>query len=447
MSLSPRPDRLTRISRVRARARGRPQGAGQGVRGLDGRDDALGPAEQPEGVHGLGVGDRPVARPGRCPAARRARARRPGSPGRPRSSASLASARPRPAAGRCARRAGRRPTRRSGWRRAAASRRRRRPPRSRRAARRRRGRRRGRCRWRWSRRRRRPATASGSRPGSSRHCARASTPMTRRKSRTIAGNGCGPADRADAVVGVLDVGDPVAERLVHGVLERAAAGGTATTSAPSMPHPGHVEGLPLGVLLAHVDHALQAEQRGRGGGGDAVLAGAGLGDDPGLAHPLGQQRLAEHVVDLVRAGVVEVLALEEAPGRRPPRREPRHLGEQRRPAGVVAQQPGQLGAGSPGRPGASRYASVSSSRAAISASGTNRRRTVPKWPVASGTACSGRPGGPGGVEGWLRPWSSAGPPAGRVVRPAATRSATAAGGSLPVTRLSPTSTASAPAAA
>jgi hypothetical protein len=39
-------------------------------------------------------------------------------------------------------------------------------------------------------------------------------------------------------------------------------------------------------------------------------AGAGLGDDPRLAHALGQQRLADRVVDLVRAGVVEVLALE-----------------------------------------------------------------------------------------------------------------------------------------
>jgi hypothetical protein len=47
-----------------------------------------------------------------------------------------------------------------------------------------------------------------------------------------------------------------------------------------------------------------------GGRGDAVLARAGLGDDAGLAHALGQQDLAEAVVDLVRAGVVQVLALE-----------------------------------------------------------------------------------------------------------------------------------------
>ncbi len=43
---------------------------------------------------------------------------------------------------------------------------------------------------------------------------------------------------------------------------------------------------------------------------DAVLAGAGLGDDARLAHALGEQDLAEAIVDLVRAGVVQLLALE-----------------------------------------------------------------------------------------------------------------------------------------
>ena len=47
-----------------------------------------------------------------------------------------------------------------------------------------------------------------------------------------------------------------------------------------------------------------------GRGRDAVHAGAGLGDDARLAHAARQHDLAEHVVDLVRAGVIEVLALE-----------------------------------------------------------------------------------------------------------------------------------------
>ena len=49
----------------------------------------------------------------------------------------------------------------------------------------------------------------------------------------------------------------------------------------------------MGVHLAHVDHALHAEQGGGGGGGHAVLAGAGLGDEPVLPHPSGQQALAD----------------------------------------------------------------------------------------------------------------------------------------------------------
>jgi hypothetical protein len=73
-----------------------------------------------------------------------------------------------------------------------------------------------------------------------------------------------------------------------------------------------------------------------------VLPGAGLGDHPGLADPLGQQRLAQHVVDLVRAGVVEVLALEQHPGAAAVLGELRDVGQRARPAGVVALQPGEL---------------------------------------------------------------------------------------------------------
>jgi len=41
-----------------------------------------------------------------------------------------------------------------------------------------------------------------------------------------------------------------------------------------------------------------------------MLAGARLGDHPVLAHAPGEERLAEGVVDLVGAGVAEVLAFE-----------------------------------------------------------------------------------------------------------------------------------------
>ena len=119
-----------------------------------------------------------------------------------------------------------------------------------------------------------------------------STPMTRWKSLTIIGNGCGPPTAADAGNGVLgDRGDPVAERLVHGVLEGAGADCDRDDLRTEHPHPGRVQRLPVGVLLAHVHGAVQAEQRAGCGGGPHRAAGPGLGDHPGFGHPPGQQHL------------------------------------------------------------------------------------------------------------------------------------------------------------
>ena len=85
---------------------------------------------------------------------------------------------------------------------------------------------------------------------------------------------------------------------------------TGLTSAPKKPHPEYVERLASDVFLAHVHDAFLAQHGAHGGGSDAVLARAGLGDDPALAHALRKQPLAERVVDLVRSGVGQVLTLD-----------------------------------------------------------------------------------------------------------------------------------------
>ncbi len=122
--------------------------------------------------------------------------------------------------------------------------------------------------------------------------------------------------RPEHVVRRLDVRHPVAHRLVDRVLERGRAARHRAHLGAEGVHPEHVRGLASDVLLAHEHDARQPEQRARRGGCDAVLAGAGLGDDAGLAEPSRQQRLSECVVDLVRTGVGEVLALEvQAEGR------------------------------------------------------------------------------------------------------------------------------------
>ena len=52
------------------------------------------------------------------------------------------------------------------------------------------------------------------------------------------------------------------------------------------------------------------KQGADGGGGYAMLASAGFGNDALLAHALGEEALAQRVVDLVGSGVEEVFALE-----------------------------------------------------------------------------------------------------------------------------------------
>jgi hypothetical protein len=117
-------------------------------------------------------------------------------------------------------------------------------------------------------------------------------------------------DAAEHVEGAGGVGDPVAQGLVDGGAQRGVAAGDRPDLGAQELHAADVRRLALDVDGAHVHHARQADLGGRGGRGDAVLAGAGLGDDAPGAHPLGEQALAERVVDLVGAGVGEVFALE-----------------------------------------------------------------------------------------------------------------------------------------
>ena len=116
-------------------------------------------------------------------------------------------------------------------------------------------------------------------------------------------------DRADHVVRRLDVRDPVAERLVDRVLQRAAPGVDGDDLGPQHLHAEHVESLALHVGGAHVHDALEPEERGARRRRDAVLSGARLGDHAVLPETLRKQALSQDVVDLVRAGVHQVFAL------------------------------------------------------------------------------------------------------------------------------------------
>ena len=138
---------------------------------------------------------------------------------------------------------------------------------------------------------------------------RASSPITF-ENRAPSGIGMRAQHRAEQIMRGAHVGHPVAHGFVDGILQRAAAGIDAHHFRAQQAHARNVQPLPLHVFRAHVDHALQAKARRHGRRGHAVLPGAGLRDDAPLAHAHRQQRLAEAVIDLVRAGVQQVFALD-----------------------------------------------------------------------------------------------------------------------------------------
>ena len=141
----------------------------------------------------------------------------------------------------------------------------------------------------------------------------------------------------------LDGRDPVAQRFVDRVLERRAPARDGHDVGAEALHPEHVERLALDVDRAHEHEAVEPEQCRRGGGGHAVLTRAGLGDDALFAHSSREQRLAEHVVDLVRSGVRQVFALQQHTNAET-LREPVALGDRSGTTGVRREQFGELGA-------------------------------------------------------------------------------------------------------
>src|SRR5207245_4511239 len=70
---------------------------------------------------------------------------------------------------------------------------------------------------------------------------------------------------ADAVIGGAHVRDPIADRLVHGILERARTGVYAAHLRTEQLHADDVRALPADVLGAHLYDALEAEQVSNGG--------------------------------------------------------------------------------------------------------------------------------------------------------------------------------------
>ena len=113
---------------------------------------------------------------------------------------------------------------------------------------------------------------------------------------------------AEQIERVGDVRGPVPQGIIDRVLERARPAFDRDDLRAAELHLVDVDALALDVDGAHEDLGLHAQQRADHRGGQAMLACAGLGDQLGLAHVLGEQTLAQRVVDLVRAAVEQARA-------------------------------------------------------------------------------------------------------------------------------------------
>ena len=184
--------------------------------------------------------------------------------------------------------------------------------------------------------------ASGSRPHGTPHLAPRLVADHRLEVAHHGGIRMRPRHRADDVERVTHGRDPVAQRLVHGVLERAAPRLDDVDRRAEELHAEDVQALSPHVLRAHEDLAPHAEERGHGRGRDAVLSGAGLGDETRLLQAARQERLTDRVVDLVRAGVEQVLALQEDARAAEPAGEVPCGVERRRPTCVLAEPAREL---------------------------------------------------------------------------------------------------------
>ena len=118
--------------------------------------------------------------------------------------------------------------------------------------------------------------------------------------------------RADSgsqqIVGPPGIRDPVLDRCVDGGPQGPIPGSDRDHGSAKSMHAVHVGGLSLDIHLAHVDHARQPQAGTGCGCGHAMLSRTGLRDDPPGADRLRKEPLTDGVVDLVGAGVGQVLA-------------------------------------------------------------------------------------------------------------------------------------------
>src|SRR5690625_203225 len=117
-----------------------------------------------------------------------------------------------------------------------------------------------------------------------------------------------PNHGSDDVKCVIRIAHPVSDGLVGRVFQSLASARGGAYLRTEQLHPKHIQVLSLDVFGSHIHNAAQSKARADRRGGNTVLAGTGLGNNPLLTHAPRKQNLPDRIVDLVRTGMTEIFS-------------------------------------------------------------------------------------------------------------------------------------------
>ena len=112
------------------------------------------------------------------------------------------------------------------------------------------------------------------------------------------------------IMGIRHPVGPFPHGFIHRILQGLRSAGYRMHLCAKQLHPVYVQRLSVRILLPHKNLALHAQQRRGRSGCHPMLPCSGLRDHPGFSHLFGHEHLAQHIVDLVGSGVVQILPLQ-----------------------------------------------------------------------------------------------------------------------------------------
>ena len=116
--------------------------------------------------------------------------------------------------------------------------------------------------------------------------------------------------RANNIMGIINVGSPIADSLAGGILQGTGTSGHRHHLCSQQLHAENIQFLALNIHSSHKYLAFHAKESCHSGGGHTMLTSTSFGDYLLLAHALCQKSLSQSIVNLVGASVKQILPLE-----------------------------------------------------------------------------------------------------------------------------------------